>query len=501
MNQPPGVDQTGMYGYAFADSARNRRDRARVVGIAVFAALIAVAVGAAFVTTSSARSWFPSKWDARVAPIAAEVARLRGLAFEHPVQIRYLAAKDFEKQLGDQGRQTAAEREQISSEEAVLRALGLIGGNVNLGAAVDTSQKSATLAFYDPASKEIFVRGTTLDVEHRVTIAHELTHVLQDQHFDLQKLQKRAADSKTGDASALRALYEGDAVRIQQDYLAHLSKADQQEYDKEDAAEGTRVGKETASVPDIVQVISSAPYELGPATIRVLLAAGGNASVDGALTGPTPSTSIYIAPGDLTPPNSVADPLLPSGAVARGTPEPFGPFETFLTLATRLDPARALQAADLVSGGRAVTFRTGNTTCYRVAVSPTAASHRPALLRAVRDWARGRSKTSVDAAGDLVGFTACDPGKRAPVPSSPRLHTAVQLLGIRTGITVEIIKGDVSGPIARCVARVFIEAPGAEALVLAIGNRTPTAEQSGVLQRMVVSSAQLCRSDPDSGLS
>src|SRR4029079_11840946 len=103
-------------------------------------------------------------------------------------------------------------------------------------------------------------------------------------------------------------------VRIQQDYLTHLTKAEQKEYAKEDAAEGKRVGKETASVPDIVQLISSAPYELGPPTIQVLLAAGGNSSIDAALTGPTPSTSIYVAPGDLTPPNSVDDPLLPRGA-------------------------------------------------------------------------------------------------------------------------------------------------------------------------------------------
>lgn len=501
MNEPSGVDQQGMYGYAFADSTRDRRDPARVVGIVVFATLMVVAVGAAFVTTSSARSWFPSKWDARVAPIAAEVARLRGLGFEHPVQIRYLAAKDFEKQLGTDGAETAADRAEIAKEEAVLRALGLIGGKVDLGKAVSTSQKSSTLAFYDPASEEIFVRGTTLDVEHRVTIAHELTHVLQDQHFDLQKLQKRAADSKTGDATALKAIVEGDAVRIQQDYLARLPKAEQREYDKEDAAEGARVGKETASVPDIVDLISSAPYQLGPATIRVLLAAGGNAAVDRALAGPTPSTSIYIAPGDLTPPNSVDDPLLPSGAIARGTGESFGPFETFLTLATRLSPGRSLQAADLVSGGRAVTFRTGNATCYRVALSPTAASHRSALLNAVRDWARGRSKTSVDAVGDLVGFTACDPGTRAPVPSSRRLHAAVELLGIRTGITVEIAKGDVAAQVARCVARVFIETPGAADLVLAIGDHTPTAAQNAVLQPMVVAGARLCRSDPDSGLS
>lgn len=490
-----------MYGSAFADSSRVRRDPARVVGIAVFAALMVAAVGAGFATTSSARSWFPSKWDARVAPIAAEVARLRGLAFEHPVQIRYLAAKDFEKQLGTDGEESTDDRAEISKEEAVLRALGLVGGKVDLGAAVDTSQKSSTLAFYDPASQEIYVRGTTLDVAHRVTIAHELTHVLQDQHFDLPKLQKRAADSKTGDASALKALVEGDAVRIQQDYLEHLTKAEQKEYDKEDAAEGKRVGKETASVPDIVQLISSAPYELGPAPIRMLLNAGGNSSVDGALTGPTPSTSIYIAPGDLTPPNSVDDPLLPSGALAQGPGESFGPFETFVTLSTRLAPGRALQAADLVSGGRAVTFRTGKTTCYRVELSPTAASHRPALSSAIRDWAHGRSKTTVDAVGDNVGFTACDLGKTAPAPSSQRLHTAVELLGVRTGITVELAKGDLAGSVARCVARVFIETPGAEQLVLAIGSRTPTDAQNTVLRQMVVSSAQLCRSDPDSGLS
>jgi hypothetical protein len=501
MNQRLGDDHRGMYGYASADAARDRRDPARVVAVAVFAALLAVAAGAVFVTSSSAGSWFPKQWDARVAPIAAEVSRLRGLTFEHPVAIKYLAPKDFEKRLGNGGQETAADRAEIAREEAVFRSLGFIGGKVDLGKALNTSEKSSTLAYYDPSSQEIIVRGTTLDAEHRVTIAHELTHVLQDQHFDLQKLQKRAADSKAGDASALKALVEGDAVRIQNDYLDHLSTADQKEYHREDDAEGARVGKETATVPDIVQLLSSAPYELGPSTINVLLESGGNAAIDAALTGPTPSTSIYVAPGDLTPPNTVADPLLPSGALAEGSSESFGPFETYLTLSMRLDPARAIHAADLVSGGRAVTFRSGATTCYRVAVSPTSAGGREALLSAVRDWARGRSKTSVDAAGDLVGFTACDPGKTAPVPPAQRLHAAVELLGIRTGITVEIAKGKVAGEIARCVARVFMETPSAEKLVLAIGNGTPTPEQNAVLQPLVVSSAQLCRDDPNSGLS
>jgi hypothetical protein len=80
---------------------------------------------------------------------AAEVARLRGLEFEHPVPIRYLAPKDFEKQLA-QGDLSPADRKQVTHEEAVFRALGLIGGKVDLLRAFATQQSSGTLAYYDP---------------------------------------------------------------------------------------------------------------------------------------------------------------------------------------------------------------------------------------------------------------------------------------------------------------------------------------------------------------
>jgi hypothetical protein len=489
-----------MHGYAFVGPVSERRDPLRSVGLAVFVTLLSLTAGTVFVAASSTRSWFPSRWDARVAPIAAEVARLRGLDFEHPVPIRYLAPKEFEELIGDDSNLSKADRERVTRDEAVFRALGFIGGKVDLLRAFETHQSSGTLAYYDPDRQEIIVRGTTLDAAHRVTVAHELTHVLQDQHFDLRKLQKRAADSETGDASALRALVEGDAVRIQDDYLAELSPAEQKEYRRENDAEGARVGKETASVPGIVDLLSSAPYEFGPSTVRVLLAAGGNAAVDDALTGPTPSTGVFVESGDLTPPVAVEQPLLPADGVAAGRAESFGPFEMFLTLATRLDAGRALAAADVVAGGRAVTFRSGGSTCYRIVVQPAFGHSRPFLLGAVRDWARARPSTAVDAVGDLVGFTACDPGRSAPEPSSQRFHAAATLLSIRAGLTVAAAKGHVAGELARCVARVFIETPGAQTLVLAVGNGTPSPEQGAQLRAMVAASREACRADTDSGL-
>src|SRR5512141_15094 len=121
MNQRTGVDHRGMHGDALADPARGRRDRTRLVGVALFTALFFVSSGSVFVAAGSARSWFPKRWDPRVAPIAAEVARLRGLAFEHAVQIRYLAPKAFEKQLDGDGSVSSDETKELSREESVLR--------------------------------------------------------------------------------------------------------------------------------------------------------------------------------------------------------------------------------------------------------------------------------------------------------------------------------------------------------------------------------------------
>ncbi len=491
-----------MYGDAFVGPAvtQPRRDRLRSFGIAALAALLCAAAGSAFVSARSTQSWFPKAWDPRVAPIAAAVSRLRGLAFVHPVAIEYLAPKDFQKQLGTGSDLSATDRAEVTREAAVFRALGLLGGKVDLLKAESTSQASGTLAFYDPAREEIIVRGATLDVAHRVTVAHELTHVLQDQHFNLPKLQKAAASSKTGDSGALKGLVEGDAVRIQNDYVKQLSAADNKEYQREDDAESARIGKETASVPDIVDLLSAAPYEFGPATIQVLFGAGGNSAVNDALTGPTLSTEVFTEPGDVTPPVFVADPLPSPDGVKVGAAESFGPFELFLTLAMRIDPGEALATADLVAGGRALTFRSQGETCYRVVLAPTNEPSRTPLLRAVSAWAKGRARTAVDSVGDRVGFTACDPGQSAPAPKSQRFHDATQILSFRSEVAVGGAENNASGDLARCVGRVFLELPGAERLVLSLGNDAITPTQQTALQGFALQSASECRLDPQSGL-
>src|SRR2546423_11481402 len=265
--------------------------------VATIVLVVAVAAGVAAPLVTSDQPWFPKQWEPRVAPIAASVARLRGLEFRHPVPVRFLSPADFEKQIAGEPASTGAvQRAELDRTTSILRALGLLGGDVDLASSIDTARRAGTLALYSFTRKEVLVRGSTIDAAHRVTIAHELTHVLQDQHFDLGKLEKRAHYSESGDTSAFTALVEGDAVRIERKYLLQLPKAELREYQTQDRAERQRAGRESRDVPDVLQFELGAPYEFGPATISMLEKSGGNAAVDRALTGPTPNSRLFIEP-------------------------------------------------------------------------------------------------------------------------------------------------------------------------------------------------------------
>ena len=73
-------------------------------------------------------------------------------------------------------------------------------------------------------------------------------------------------------------------------------------------------------------------------------------------------------------------------------------------------------------------------------------------------------------------------------------------MGIRNELTVEVAKEHMTGDQARCVGRVFLAAPGAAVMLLAIGNDEPTSEQRLRIRAIAAASVMACRDAPDSGL-
>ena len=102
-----------------------------------------VSAGAAGAKATSTTAPTPKEWDRRIEPIAHEVEKLRKLDFEHPVAVEFLGEAAFEKKVSvDKGKLSAADKRSAERSQSQLRAVGLIGPDVDLLDATSDLQKS-----------------------------------------------------------------------------------------------------------------------------------------------------------------------------------------------------------------------------------------------------------------------------------------------------------------------------------------------------------------------
>jgi hypothetical protein len=130
----------------------------------------------------------------------------------------------FRRQVtADEDELTDEEREEFEHTAGIFRALGLIDGDVDLFTASNHLAGEGILGYYSVDDKLIRIRGTTLTPATKTTLVHELTHALQDQHFDIGSQRKKFEDSEESEkAAAFAALVEGDASRIENAYRQDL---------------------------------------------------------------------------------------------------------------------------------------------------------------------------------------------------------------------------------------------------------------------------------------
>ncbi len=402
--------------------ARPANGRARAaIAVGVLAALAGVTFGSIALARSLTHDTHsavapPTHWDPRLAPLVSVVERLRGLRFEHPVAADFYSDARF-RQVTNDGLDEPATRSEIQRVAAELRALGLADATVDLAKSYRTLSDSTTLATYDPKTKHIAIRGTTLDVAHDVTIVHELTHALQDQHFDLAALDRKAQPTHT---EAVRALIEGDARNVEDRYVDSLSKADKAKYDAAQAKLSDDAGASIASVPDAIVLSQQTPYEMGARLIRALRFEGGSAAVDRAFKAPPLAERFVFDPVAFLDHERVikvpAAPLL-KGAKLLDNEGEFGSLDLFILLAERIDAHQALTATDALRGDHATLYTLHNTTCVSIQFAAGDRAGGAVLLSALRQWnaAMPPGHTSVQRQNATTALLrACDAGARSP---------------------------------------------------------------------------------------
>jgi hypothetical protein len=460
--------------------------------------VVVLALAVLGVVTDQAGAATGASWDARIKPIADEVAKLRGLDFKHPVPVTFLSDAAFDKKVSVDDKLSKQDKADLEHSEGEFRAIGLMASGVDLLDAVNSFQTSGVLAFYSPKTKRVTVKGEDIDISTRVTLAHELTHALQDQYFDLTKLDQGAA--RTHSSSALKAMVEGDAVRVQRLYEKKLSAADQAAYEQAQSEESAAASDEIhdKGVPDSISTFFQAPYALGPIMLA-LVESQKKGGIDGLFRSPPTTDASFLSPGTLldgAKTVKVATPKLAKGEKAVGKPDVFGSFALYLMLAARGDAGDALAIADSWGGDSTITLTRDGTTCVRAAFAARSSDDTAALADAIASWAAEMpgGTASSTRARDIVTLTACDPGASATDPPNSSIGALI-VADLRNEVLREIVSAGASVATGECVATGLVRDPAMQP-ILDQAAADPSASLSDadtkVVQQKVASLAASC---------
>jgi hypothetical protein len=340
----------------------------------------------------------------QVDQIIGFVERTRGHEFVTHPTVDFLPDADFRAAVLAN---LAAAEPAVDRAEPAFLALGWLAPGGDLYDEYQVAFGSAVVGFYDPLTKVLDVRGTSMTPYRREVIAHELTHALDDQLF---ALDDDFGESLLGERtfSSLVAI-EGDAVRVQQKYVASMTGVEQ----AQDLSEQLQLGSDPRllDVPLALLTLTQAPYLRG-GTFAYEVAArdGGVAGLD-AMLERYPSTAEqaydttkYLADEPAVP---VATPPVEPG----GTQVDSGTWGQFL-LSMVIRSGLVLDSVDPATRGWAgdafVSWRNGAQSCLRVDTRMDTDEQAATLRGALATWSATRSGSSVvDLGGATTRFTAC----------------------------------------------------------------------------------------------
>ncbi len=173
-------------------------------------------------TDSDAKKLFES-----VDTIFAFAAEDSGLPKHGPVKRQLVGKADVEKFAS--GRLAKEEfTQRFAQEELSMKKLGFLPRDFNLREFLVKATGQEVAGYYDEEAKTISLLNWVPPDRQEPILAHELTHALQDQNYDLKKWMKAALKPSGSDANAQgnddgatarKAVVEGQAMVVYVDYL------------------------------------------------------------------------------------------------------------------------------------------------------------------------------------------------------------------------------------------------------------------------------------------
>ena len=350
----------------------------------------------------------PTVTPPQIAEVEHEVEQVRGLHYLHPVVVQEITDAQIDRRLAAAFSDTYPVT-YYARRSAAWGTIGVIPPGTDLRAAIKNFESGQVVGFYDPDSKRLVFVGSgdaDLSVDERFTLAHELTHALDDQHFDLRRLDGIAAACEDEDFQAALGAIEGNAQYTAAEVLLHMPGG----LDLGDLIGSLLAGgsRELPGVPPFLSALELWPYTTGLAFMQAEATAGGEAAVDQVLRH-FPSTTEQVIhpdayPSDVPAPVDVPD-LTPALGPTWGDLDAMQVGEEWLTamLDLRLDDATAASAADGWDGGVYRAWTDGKAVAVVLATAWDSEADATAFATAMTTWiADGRSIASVHQDGSEV---------------------------------------------------------------------------------------------------
>lgn len=222
--------------------------------------------------------------------IEEQVIAIRGIQPTDPVDPQVLDEAELKVRI-EKSFNEDNPAELVAANERLLKAMGMFPEDASLSGLYLELLGSQVAGFYSPEDDELYVVSRTgaLGPSEKVTFAHEYTHALQDQKFDLESFELGAVGE--GDRGTGRlSLIEGDATLAMSLWLQqHLTPAEQGQLVQESLdPEAVAI---LQKMPPILRESLTFPYDAGlRLVLNIFQTGGGWPAVDAAFARPPASS-------------------------------------------------------------------------------------------------------------------------------------------------------------------------------------------------------------------
>jgi len=206
----------------------------------------------------AARALTLAEAEALAREVSAKVETIRGMKFKTPVTVKIITGaqvrEEFKSKLDPKD-----EEELRHTQEAYIQ-LGLVPPGTDLVKGYLKLGESGLAGFYEHGSGTFYLLDYVSAEEAKGVMAHELTHALEDQHYDLAAIHRKAGDN-ADHATAITAVIEGSAMAVM---LAYLGREEGEEEARAELHKTQTKRTEALKVaPSFTQRTLLLPYLLG----------------------------------------------------------------------------------------------------------------------------------------------------------------------------------------------------------------------------------------------